>query len=40
MTFYGQPDSIAEGFELADVGVVVVYVCIGCFEASASIHCS
>lgn len=32
-TFYGQLDEIA----LADVGVVLVFVCFDCFEASAQV---
>jgi hypothetical protein len=37
MTFYGQLDSIGDDFALADVGVVQVFVCFDCFEATAQI---
>lgn len=40
MTFYGQLDSIGDGYELADVGVVAVFVCYDCFSAQAQIRCS
>jgi len=40
MSFYGQLDSIGEGFELADVGVVAVFVCFDCFSAKAEIRSS
>lgn len=35
MTFYGQLDSVGDDFALADVGVVMVFVCFDCFEAAA-----
>ena len=37
MTFYGQLDSVGDDFALADVGVVMVFVCFDCFEATATI---
>ena len=40
MSFYGQLDSIGDDFALADVGVVQVFVCFGCFEASAQVASS
>lgn len=40
MTFYGQLDSIGDGYELADVGVVLVFVCYDCFSAQAQIRSS
>ena len=38
MTFYGQLDSIGEGFELADVGVVIVFICFDCFTSHATVR--
>ena len=38
MSFYGQLDSIGDDFALADVGVLQVFVCFGCFEASARVE--
>ena len=38
MTFYGQLDSINDEFILADCGIVYVFVCFACFEASAFIQ--
>lgn len=35
MTFYGQLDSVGDDYALADVGVVMVFVCFDCFEATA-----
>jgi len=35
MTFYGQLDSIGEGFELADVGLIAVFVCFDCFTTES-----
>ena len=35
MTFYGQLDSINDEYCLADVGVVSVFICFECFEATA-----
>ncbi len=37
MTFYGQLDSVGDGYALADVGVVQVFVCFDCFTAEAQI---
>lgn len=38
MTFYGQLDSISDEIVLADVGLVFVFVCFDCFEATAFIQ--
>jgi hypothetical protein len=38
MNFYGQLDSINDEFVLGDVGVVYVFVCFFCQEASAVIQ--
>ena len=35
MTFYGQLDSINDEFCIADVGLVYVFVCFDCVEATA-----
>ena len=39
MTFYGQLDSISDEIVLADVGLVFVFVCFDCGEATAFIQC-
>lgn len=31
MTFYGQLDSIGDGYDLADCGLIYVFVCFDCF---------
>jgi hypothetical protein len=33
MTFYGQLDSVGDDMCLADVGMIYVFICLGCFEA-------
>ncbi|MFH1463520.1 MAG: hypothetical protein ABIO70_03965 [Pseudomonadota bacterium] len=35
MTFYGQLDSIGDEVCLADVGMVYVFICFGCFETAS-----
>jgi hypothetical protein len=36
MTFYAQLDALPSGgFDLADSGLIFVYVCFDCFEVSA-----
>jgi len=35
MTFYGQLDSINDEFDLADCGLIYVFVCFGCFETKS-----
>ena len=32
MTFYAQIDSIGDKYDLADCGVIYVFVCFGCFN--------
>jgi hypothetical protein len=38
MTFYGQLDSINDEFNLADCGLVYVFVCFDCFTAQAFVQ--
>jgi hypothetical protein len=38
MTFYGQLDSINDEFILADCGLLYVFVCFGCFTATAFVQ--
>lgn len=40
MTFYGQLDSLNDEITLADVGVLLVFVCFDCFEAAAMVGSS
>lgn len=40
MSFYGQLDSIGEGYELADVGVVAVFICFDCGTSQSIIRSS
>lgn len=35
MTFYGQLDSINDEFDLADCGMIYVFVCFDCFETKS-----
>ena len=35
MTFYGQLDSIGDDFDLADCGMIYVFVCFDCFETAS-----
>ncbi|GGY19955.1 hypothetical protein GJV26_04905 [Massilia dura] len=35
MTFYAQLDSINDEFDLADCGMIFVFVCFDCFETKA-----
>jgi hypothetical protein len=38
MTFYGQLDALpSAGFDLADAGLIFVYVCFDCLEVSAAL---
>lgn len=32
MAFYGQLDSISDDYMIADVGMIYVFLCFGCFE--------
>lgn len=38
MTFYAQIDSIGDKVCIADVGMVYVFVCFGCFETKSMIE--
>lgn len=35
MTFYGQLDSIGDNYDLADCGMVYVFVCFNCFSTKS-----
>ena len=35
MTFYGQLDSIGDEFDLADCGIIYVFVCFNCFQTKS-----
>jgi uncharacterized protein YwqG len=35
MTFYGQLDSVGSDFDLADCGLIYVFVCFDCFETKS-----
>ena len=38
MSFYGQLDSIGDEYDIADCGMVYVFLCFDCFEATAFVH--
>jgi hypothetical protein len=38
MSFYGQLDSINEEFNIADCGLIYVFLCFDCFEAKAIVQ--
>jgi hypothetical protein len=38
MTFYGQLDSINDEFCIADCGLVFVFICFGCYEATSFVQ--
>lgn len=38
MTFYGQLDSIGDNYDLADCGMVYVFVCFDCFNTKSILH--
>ncbi|MEQ1786127.1 MAG: hypothetical protein ABL966_03670 [Acidimicrobiales bacterium] len=40
MTFYGQLDGLPKPseFDLADAGLIAVFVCFGCFQVAAVLH--
>lgn len=39
MTFYAQLDALPSGdFELADAGLIYVFVCFDCFDVQALLH--
>ena len=35
MSFYGQLDSLGDQYNLADCGMVYVFVCFDCFESKS-----
>ena len=39
MQFYGQLDSIGDDFNLADVGIIYVFVCFDCFTTKSLLQC-
>lgn len=38
MTFYAQLDSIGDQYDLADCGMIYVFVCFGCFETKSMLQ--
>jgi hypothetical protein len=38
MTFYGQLDSIGDDYDLADCGLIYVFVCFDCFETACRLQ--
>jgi hypothetical protein len=38
MTFYGQLDSIGDKYDLADCGLIYVFVCFDCFETKSMLQ--
>ena len=38
MSFYGQLDSIGDSYDLADCGIILVFVCFDCFETRSILH--
>ena len=38
MTFYGQLDSIGDNYDLADCGIIYVFVCFNCFTTTSILH--
>ncbi|HET8629414.1 MAG TPA: hypothetical protein VFL91_18500 [Thermomicrobiales bacterium] len=38
MTFYGQLDSIGDDYNIADCGVIYVFLCFDCFTAQALVQ--
>lgn len=38
MTFYGQLDSIGDDYDLADCGLIYVFVCFDCFTTKSLLH--
>ena len=38
MTFYGQLDSIGDEINLADCGIIYVFVCFDCFESKSIVQ--
>jgi hypothetical protein len=40
MTFYGQLDSINDDICIADVGMIYVFLCFGCFQSFSTVQSS
>lgn len=38
MTFYAQVDSIGDDYDLADCGMIYVFVCFDCFGTESILH--
>jgi hypothetical protein len=38
MTFYAQLDSVNDEFDIADCGMIYVFICFDCFETKSIIH--
>jgi uncharacterized protein YwqG len=38
MTFYGQLDSIGDNYDLADCGMIYIFVCFDCFNTKSILH--
>ena len=38
MTFYAQLDSIGDSYDLADCGMIYVFVCFDCFSTKSIFH--
>lgn len=38
MTFYAQLDSIGDNYDLADCGMIYVFVCFDCFSTKSVLH--
>lgn len=38
MTFYAQLDAIGDGFDIADCGLIYVFVCFDCYETKSIIQ--
>ncbi len=38
MTFYGQLDSVGNDLCIADLGLVLVFMCFGCYQAKALVQ--
>jgi uncharacterized protein YwqG len=38
MTFYAQIDSIGDNYDLADCGMIYVFVCFDCFNTKSILH--
>lgn len=38
MTFYAQLDAIGDGFDIADCGLIYVFICFDCYETKSVIQ--